>query len=313
MGCLWASRLWQLAQGAPQRWAEPPLKLLLRNDTSLQRWQQAGGLCLWEGETQTCLPVPAAPAEHDDERIALLLVCTKAQDTLPALTRVEAHMFSGTRIVLLQNGLRIQDEVLQQFPQQTVYCLSTSHGAYLRSPYHVVHAGQGEAWLGNLSTPGQEPEQDLLALLPQQQMRIQWERNIRSRLWDKFAVNCAINALTVIHDCNNGELLARPDAHAELRSLCEEIETLLQALPQASTCGGALYPRVCAVLQATAQNFSSTLQDARAQRTTEMPYLNEYLCELAQQEALPCPRNTELLQRFNARAAALRAGLQPRQ
>ena len=31
----------------------------------------------------------------------------------------------------------------------------------------------------------------------------------------------------------------------------------------------------------------------------------------AQQAALPCPRNTELIQRFNTRVAALRAGLQP--
>ena len=291
-------------------WGQPPVCLLLHKADSLQRWQQTGGLHLYERSTGTALPVPAMLAQQIQEPISLLLVCTKAQDTLPALASVKDHLNSGTRIVLLQNGLRVQDEVRQQFPQQAVYCLSTSHGAYLRSPFHVVHAGQGEAWLGNLSTPGQEAEQDLLTLLPQRQMQIQWERDIRARLWDKFAVNCAINALSVIHNCRNAELLTRPDAHAELQALCKEIEALLMALPQAPT-PAAVYPRARSVLQATAQNFSSTLQDARAGRDTEMPYLNEYLCELAQQAALPCPRNTELIQRFNTRVAALRAGLQP--
>ena len=43
--------------------------------------------------------------------------------------------------------------------------------------------------------------------MPAQAMRIEVDDHIAMRLWQKFAVNCAVNALTVVHDCANGELL----------------------------------------------------------------------------------------------------------
>jgi 2-dehydropantoate 2-reductase len=35
----------------------------------------------------------------------------------------------------------------------------------------------------------------------------QWSTDILTRLWRKLALNCAINPLTVLHDCQNGGLL----------------------------------------------------------------------------------------------------------
>ncbi|MCB1664241.1 MAG: 2-dehydropantoate 2-reductase [Pseudomonadales bacterium] len=301
MGGLWAARLWQLAQKTPAHWDATPVHLLLRDGNSLQRWQQAGGLRLRDKDTDLCLPVPAAVAGNDQEAIALLLVCTKAQDTLAALEGVRKRLQPGARIVLLQNGVRVQDEVWQRYPDQQVYCLSTSHGAYMCAPFHVVHAGHGEAWIGTLADA--PADHSLLSLLPGAEMNLHWDAAIRRRLWDKFAVNCAINALTVIHDCRNGELLANPQAHTELLALCDEIQSLLQSLPQAPE-PGDVYSRVHAVLLATANNLSSTLQDFRAGRATEMPYLNANLRDLAHQAALACPRNDDVLRRFNARVQA---------
>lgn len=301
MGCLWAARLWQLAQKKPTHWDATPVRLLLRDGSSLQRWQQAGGLMLRQNHTDLRLPVPAAVSGVQQESIDLLLVCTKAQDTLAALAGVREGLQPGARIVLLQNGMQIQDDVWQHYPDQRVYCLSTSHGAYLHAPFHVVHAGLGEAWIGALA---ESPvDQTLLSLLPGPDMNLHWDTGIRLRLWDKFAVNCAINALTVIHDCRNGELLDKPLAHAELLALCDEIQRLLQALPQAPE-PGDVYARTRAVLLATADNLSSTLQDVRARRTTEMPYLNACLRKLAFEAGLVCPRNDDVLRRFDAQVKA---------
>ena len=57
-----------------------------------------------------------------------------------------------------------------------------------------------------------------------------------------------------------------------------------------------LHALVQEVLTATAANVSSTLQDVRAGRATELAHLNAYLLTLAAQHALAAPLNAQLLQ-----------------
>ena len=129
-------------------------------------------------------------------------------------------------------------------------------------------------------------------------MQVQREVDMRRRLWRKFAVNCAVNALTVLHDCRNGELLTRPAATAELTALCEEIATVLEALPRAPAIG-PLWPQVVSVLEASAANVSSTLQDVRAGRPTELGWLNGWLLALAGEQGLECPRNRAIARQLS--------------
>ncbi|MEX2334286.1 MAG: 2-dehydropantoate 2-reductase, partial [Pseudohongiella sp.] len=177
--------------------------------------------------------------------------------------------------------------------------LSTSHGAWLRAPYDVVHAGAGDAWLGQLNAAADASGQlqSLLDLLPARQFNVRKDNNIELRLWRKLAINCAVNALTVIHDCRNGDLLTIPDARQALATLCDEISTLLQGIPGAPA-SDDLHAQVHAVLTVTADNLSSTLQDIRRGRPTEISHLNGYLCELADRHRLACPANKAVLQQM---------------
>ena len=139
----------------------------------------------------------------------------------------------------------------------------------------------------------------MLHSLPSGAMNISWDSNITGRLWAKFAVNCAINALTVIYNCRNGELLTLPNARSELLKLCDEIQHIMLTV---SACPEplALLDKVEVVLTQTASNFSSTLQDVQKGRPTEIAYFNGYLCELAQLAKQVCPINESVLYRFNA-------------
>jgi 2-dehydropantoate 2-reductase len=299
MGCLWAARLWQ----------HPPLQqrvaLLLRSAEALEDYRQQGGLTLEAPAGGTALQVPVAAELVSAPGPALrhLLIATKAQDVTAALASVQHRLGSATRIVLLQNGVRAQQQITAQYGAQRVWCLSTSHGAWRRSPWHVVHAGAGIGWLGQLA--GAEPGQlrALLALLPEQAMQVRGDADIAVRLWQKFAVNCAVNALTVVHDCANGELLQRPAARQTLEALIDEIDSLLRALPEVPALPD-LHTSVQEVLTATAANLSSTLQDARAGRPTELDHLNGYLLRLARCHGLAAPLNAQQLQAVAQRTGA---------
>lgn len=298
MGCLWAARLWQY----------PPLAhrvvLLLRGAAEGQAYRLRGGVTLEEGtDFSTTLPIPAEAVAAAGPPLRHLLVATKAQDVAAALQSAQARLTPDTRIVLLQNGVRVQREITEQYGAGRVFCLSTSHGAWRRTPFHVVHAGHGTAWLGQLAG-GSDTELDaLLALLPAAFMQVRMDREIARRLWQKFAVNCAVNALTVLYDCRNGELLRIPRAHQELEALVTEIEGLLRSLPDVPALPD-LHGSVTEVLRVASGNISSTLQDARQGRATELSHLNGYLRDLARQHGLACPLNEQLLQRVESRLGA---------
>lgn len=284
MGCLWAARLEE------HGW---PVRLLLRSGQRLAGYRQRGGLTLEAGGDRCTFNLPAEEAAHSG-RVDALLLATKTGDALRALESVAHRLHETSVIVALQNGVAAQQAIHREYGADRVLCLSTSHGAWMRAPYHVVHAGAGQAWLGSLEQ-GSEGEgarlgERVLRQLPAEFMQIHAEPDMRRRLWRKFAVNCAVNALTVLHDCRNGDLLTRSRARDELGDLCEEIETVLHALPQVPDIG-ALGPQVRAVLEASADNVSSTLQDVRAGRPTELRWLNGWLIALAEQQGLDCPRN----------------------
>ncbi len=299
MGCLWAARLVQ--HGAL-------VTLLLRDECDLRRHAETGGqitleenATLKESPMLRRIPVQAQLATSVITPIQLLLVATKSQDVETALNSVRHAVTPHTSIVLLQNGIKAQQHAAATFGSQRVYCLSTSQGAWLRAPLHVVHAGSGETWLGQLGHTS-TLDSTLLQSLPITAMGIRTDPDIEGRLWRKLAINCAVNALTVIYDCRNGELLTHPQARSELLALCAEIDALYAALPETPTLDN-LVDQVDAVLTATAQNFSSTLQDFRKGKESELSQLNGYLCELASSHGLEYRLNEAILQRVDTLSA----------
>lgn len=291
MGCLWACRL------AGHGW---PVRLLLRDARRLADYRRHGGLTLESGSERPWFAVPA-DCVAGSGRVDALLLATKAGDALQALESAAHRLHESSVIVLMQNGVAVQESIHKRYGAGRVLCLSTSHGAWMRAPCHVVHAGAGQAWLGSLEPDsggvGAALRERVLRQLPGEAMQIRAERDMRGRLWRKFAVNCAVNALTVLHDCRNGQLLTHPVAAADLEALCGEIEALVEALPQAPDIG-PLWPQLRSVLEASADNVSSTLQDVRAGRSTELAWLNGWLIALAGQQGLDCPRNRAIATRL---------------
>jgi len=301
MGCLWAARIWQYAV-TKQNWSAQPVTLLLRDELALARWQHVGGVRVRSDDSTALTGVGASTITNCLGPVDNLLICTKAQDAMNALNSVKHLLQANSRVFLIQNGIRAQREIAEGSPTLALYCLSTSHGAYLHDDFDVVHAGLGDTYLGSLNSARPlygERHAQILETLPSAAMNIVWDSNITGRLWTKFAVNCAINAFTVIYACRNGGLLRLPAATRELRDLCAEIEKIMITV---SDCPAplVLFDKVDLVLRATAQNFSSTLQDVRNGRRTEIAYFNGYLCELAQMANMESPQNEAVLRRFNA-------------
>lgn len=230
------------------------------------------------------------------EPIDNLLICTKAQQTLPAIAQIEANINSETMIVLMQNGLGVYEMLSERFPNNNILSATTTHGAFKKDQFHVFHAGQGETWIGSLSSNTSNTLlQNAADSLMSEKFPIVIDPTITLRLWKKLAINCAINPLTALYQCRNGELLENRESRHQLYKLCAEIDSVLQSLEIISK-NDSVLTEVEAVARKTANNFSSMYQDINHKRLSEIDYINGYLCAQAKKLDIDTPENLKVLQ-----------------
>lgn len=281
IGKLWASYFFR---------AGLDVELLLRNATRCSAFAE-NGLTLHDEKQRTHWPTPhLSTPDMSGDALHHLLITTKTYQTLPALKDFAHRIQPDTQFILLQNGLGIAEQIQLLFPDNPLFLGSTTDGAYCPNITHLVHAGRGETWLGPA-----RPQQRLndLATLQHIHPACFWTEHIKQRLWQKFAINCAINGLTVLHQCQNGGLLNQPAALTQLNNICQEIAQVLSA--KAIQLPLPLIDIVRQVAAQTAHNFSSMHQDFKAGRPLELAALNEYLCQQARSLGLHCPHNETLI------------------
>lgn len=287
LGALWAARLAR---------AGLPVMLILRDEKRLADYHRSGGLSLVENDRRTLYPVPAQTLAAVTPVHRLLLAC-KAYDAASAVAALAPRLAPKAELLLLQNGIGSQEEVAAQAPHARCILVSSTEGAFRRADFEVVFAGHGFNWLGDPLDP---TPPSWLAQLEQAGIPRQWTPDILTRLWRKLALNCAINPLTVLHDCRNGGLAEHP---AEVAILCAELGELLEGSGQPAAAEN-LHEEVQRVIQATAANHSSMHQDVAAGRRTEVAYLLGRACAVAERHALDLPHLRALHQRLLAHLAA---------
>lgn len=220
-----------------------------------------------------------------------LIICVKAYDLATACAPLAAHLHLNSLTLVVANGQGFEADV-RNLPGQVGLVVSTAAAwRDQQGRSRGVTLGQGQ--LGSL-TP--EP----LRLSPADQgvlNALNWtlSDNIEAAQWQKLALNACINSLTVLLRCRNGELLLAPH-RLLLGQLCAELEPLLQL--KGLALAGQLQTQAERLCQLTANNLSSSLQDALAHRPTELPYMLTPWLELAHQQQLAHPLLQQLQQQL---------------
>ena len=220
-----------------------------------------------------------------------LLICTKAYDVKPAFVDVLPGLAEDAVVLLLHNGMGTLAEIQPLAPQLQIAAGTTTEGAYWKSPGILAGSGRGETRIG---LPGSPEIVAGFTPLLETDTGFLWEADIEQSLWRKLLINCAINPLTALHGCVNGELLHNPELAAELHALCSELTPVAQALGYQQL-ASRLEQEVRSVAKATGHNRSSMLQDHQAGRPTEIDYITGYLLQQVHRLGLDCPINERLL------------------
>jgi 2-dehydropantoate 2-reductase len=233
-------------------------------------------------------------------------ITTKAMAAEAALKSIASQIPPTTPLVLWQNGFLAQPRITQAWPGP-VLCATTTQGAYLTGDDGVVHAGRGATFVGDLHHQQGALAKTLAETLSQAGFTASAVGDIRQRLWQKLAVNAAINPLVALHEVRNGEL--REAAYsARVQAVVKDVAMILQAEgihpPNGEQGEHAWLALVWQVMENTANNKASMLQDVEAKRPTERSAILGPLMESAKRHQLPYEELVALDQQLAKKEAA---------
>ncbi len=267
--------------------------------------KQAGhNVSLWSrsSESQLKLQLDDAAvdtfANHhlaDVKNADLIVVTVKAWQVDEAIRPLIAHINPDTIIMLMHNGMGTAQHVETALANNPIVLATTTHGAYKPSKQQVLHTGHGVTQIGAFNHSGEQC-QFLQEVMNHALPEVRWNPNINSALWTKLAINCAINPLTAIHQCKNGEL-GQQEYKVTLENITHELIRVMKR-EEINIEFDELFNTIMQVVNATAENYSSMRQDVFHQRRTEIDFITGHLLQLADKHHIDTPENLKLYQRI---------------
>jgi 2-dehydropantoate 2-reductase len=224
-----------------------------------------------------------------------ILLPVKAYAVLDAVKQLLPLLSDNAQLVLSHNGMGTIEQLLPLLkPEQGLWFLSTSHGAFKPDHSTVVHSGLGQSVLGALNQAALAQQLSVELAMQAALGPLVVMADIWPALWQKLAVNAVINPLTALHQCKNGELSNSKYA-AAVELLIEEFVLVAKAAGQDFSIE-AIQNRVTQVIRQTADNYSSMQQDFAKGRRNELDYITGFLMKQAEQHQLQLPAHQAIYQ-----------------
>ncbi|MGB9737434.1 ketopantoate reductase family protein [Chloroflexus sp.] len=251
----------------------------------------SGGLrCLIDNkERVVTLSATTDPSSVEPVEVALITV--KAAQTAWA-AEVAAQVLTTDGVAYtLQNGLGNVEILSARLGKQHVGQAVTTLGATILGPGYVRVAGLGTTTFS--ITPALHLAYAIADRFHASGLPAAVSTDLNRMVWSKLLVNVGINALTAILRVPNGALATTPTARNLVRKVVEEAVAVAQAAgitlnltdPVAET---------LAVVQATADNYSSMLQDVLRGAPTEIDTINGAIVREGARLGVPTPCNAML-------------------
>ncbi|WP_338742160.1 ketopantoate reductase family protein [Haloplanus salilacus] len=220
---------------------------------------------------------PAATTDGTGANADLAVVTVKAYDTAAA-ARALATGDVGA-VCSLQNGMGNED-VLADHLDAPVLAGATTLGARSSDPGHVEWLGRGRVTVGPWRPADDAATAErVVEAFAAAGLDADATTDARGLLWEKLAINAAINPVTALARVENGAV-AEPPLSGLAKSAAAEVARVASA-DGASLSAGDAREAVETVARATARNRSSMHGDVARGRRTEIDAINGYVVDRA--------------------------------
>jgi len=232
---------------------------------------------------------PGATTDGTSLDADIAVVTVKSYDTEQAATALATGSFDAA--LSLQNGLG-NEETLADILECPVLAGTATYGARLVDPGHVECTGVGEIVLGAPTGGESTRARRIAGAFRDADTEASASEAMPRRLWEKVAVNAGINPVTALSRVPNGALAAAPGRDIGRRAARETARTA--RADGVALSDEAALAALDRVVETTAENRSSMLQDVAAGRRTEIDAVSGAVAERARDRGVDAPTN-ELL------------------
>ena len=279
-----------LAGGARVRFVGRPETVRALRDGGLARTGRFGDAYA-APESFTCA---SDPAELPDDPVDFVLVCVKTTDNERA-PRALASLRGDAPLVLCQNGWGNAETFARTVPEARIWNARVITGFVRSAPNRVEVTAHAEpVAIGSLFRRETEPIEPLCAALRKGGLPTEATSRIAEILWAKLLYNGCLNAASAVLGVPYGALGESAHARSILAAVAHEIYAVMHAAgygarwPDAESYLEALYTEL---LPPTRNHESSTLQDLRAGKRTEIDALNGAVVALGERLGIETPTN----------------------
>lgn len=198
-----------------------------------------------------------------------VLICVKV---LPGVSRAELArpwVGSATRLVLIENGIDIEPELAQAFPDNPLISCSAFVAVAGVAPGEIKHSAHGRLIAGCFPEGVDSHCRELADLFEAGGITVKLSESIIKDRWKKCVWNTALNPLAVLaNGADTGTMLETPGGETLVRALMAEVCAV------ASADG---YPLSDAIIDA---NIDGTRKMASFKNSMAQDYLNGRPIEL---------------------------------
>ncbi len=256
------------------------------------------GLFFESSQVRQQIPVTASTDAEAARNAGVVLLCVKTLDTEAAARSLAPHLAKGAVVVSLQNGVdnveRIRAVANLEAMPAVVYV-----AAEMTAPGCVKHTGGGDLIIGDLS--GRSPRDDarrrqlesVAALFARAGIPCRVSEDIEADLWTKLIMNCAYNAISALSRARYARLVSNPRMRDVMRQVIEEVLAVARV-------AGVRMRNVDLVeagwklAETMPGAISSTAQDIRRGKPTEIDSLNGFVARRGAELGIATPVNQTL-------------------
>ena len=231
---------------------------------------------------------PKLEIRTDIEENDWIILCVKSYD-IPKIIEKVKNMKSP--ILCCQNGLQTLHLLMKEIKTKRLSYLVTGHGISKIKPGISEHKGEGFTYIGELSETKSERIKKISNEIKKSGIECNVVNNIQEYVWLKTIINSAINPIASLAEVKNGKL-RNPELNKKVKEICVESELIAKKkgirLPLDP------WKEINSIIENTAENKCSMLQDLENNQKTEIKAINGELIRIAKELSINPIQNQQV-------------------
>ncbi len=225
----------------------------------------------------------------------LIIVFVKCYHTETAVRQAAPMMGPETVVLSLQNGWGNAAVISKLIGPERLLVGVSYHSAVLLAAGHVLHAGQGPTYLGEMNGAMSPRVKAITELFGSAGLAITPSTNVLTEIWSKLALNAVTLPTSASIRVTADKLLQSSEMEGLMQALLTEVVAVANA-QNIPLNFDERWEAISSLLKRLAPNTKgSMLQDVERRNQTEIDVINGAIIEAGQRFGIKTPYNHSML------------------